>query len=414
MKEENRVILPKSNLSTVSFALGLPLGAVNEPLSGITSVLLSHLQRNTLKMAEKEYADYLDKYGIRTFGNAGKTSFNIGMSCPPQHLDKAKAVFEDMILEPDFKKDTLQKLIQQQKGQLMQIQQMAQAMLFTFTRWKAAFGDSLLARSDMGTVEDLDKITVEELEKQHKQLFELEPKFASVGVDVTEKQFGSFETLFGKFGNKSPQVQLYGNKVEKYNTVVDKMVQKSMNSYLSINMLSNGHDVSTFEDAIFNEVLSGGFSGRMFTEIRDNRNLSYGPFSMNTKFKPLGLISAGMDVLPERSEEALKVTLELMRDVIHGSVDEGEMRRALKSAQRASVFVSDSSDNYTRWLIGRLNAGIEWDMEKEKKMLEEAAQSNWQEKMAKVFKPDNFTLGIAGEPGEAPEKFAAYVEEVVQ
>ncbi|MCY3415086.1 MAG: insulinase family protein [Candidatus Heimdallarchaeota archaeon] len=414
MDDSSYVILPRSNLSTVSFALGLPIGAVNEPKGGIASLYMEHIQRNTKRMDEKVYAAHLDKYGIQTFDSVGKTTLFVGMSTPPKNLGTALAGFEEMLLEPEFNEGTLAKLVQQQKANLMQMQQIPNSMLFNFTRWKAAFGESNLTKTSIGTIEELDSITVDDLYAFHKSMFEYKPNFAAIGVNISETDFERFKPVLEKFGSKTNTTELYDKKVPIYHIVNDKMREKSMNSYMSVNMLSYGHDIIDESDAIFNNILSGGFSAKMFTEIREKRNLSYGPFSMNTKYNSVGLISAGMDVLPERSDEALKVTLEVMKDILKSKIDEKVLNRAIKSAQKTNVFVSDSSGSYTRWLISKLTSGTEWDLEVVKKRLHDAAESDWQETMLKQFKRENFTLAIAGEPGAAYDKFVEIVEEIVE
>lgn len=410
---EQYAVLARQNLSTLSFAIGLPIGAVNEPIPGITSVMIKHLFRNTKKRTEAELADYYDKFGISTIGDASRTSSYLGMTLPPKNIETAENLFMEMVLEPEFDENITQNIINQQKGELMQLKQMAQQTLFNFTIWNAAYGDSLIAKSKYGTEEDLVKITTEDLYKYHSEIFKYKFNFASVGKGIKKEDFDILSPLLDKFGNTEFQDDLYNKKVEPYNTVVDKMHQKSMNAYLGINVYSLGNDDSKYEDIIFNSLLSAGSSSRMFREIRGKRNLSYGPFSMNNKIGKLGLITAGMDILPERSHEGIKVTLETMKSLLNDKIPEDEMRRAVKLSQRVNVFVSDTSSSYTSWVINKMNSGMGYDMEKEKEKINAASQSEWQEKMSKVIVPKNFTLGVAGEPGSAPDEFGKIVEEVL-
>jgi predicted Zn-dependent peptidase len=148
----------------------------------------------------------------------------------------------------------------------------------------------------------------------------------------------------------------------------------------------------------------------MFVEIRDNRNLSYGAFSLNSKQKEFGLFTAAMDVTPARAPEAIEVALQVIKATLTEKIAEDELSRALKSAQKTALFVSDSSQSYTQYLMGRMMADLETDLDVINEKIVLAAQLDWQDTMLQYFTKNNLTLGIAGEPGDAEEQWGSIVE----
>ena len=411
--DENYLILSRKNLSTVSFAIGFPFGAAMEEINGATEVMTSHLFRNTAKMNEREFAIHLDKHGIVTFDSVTKTGMWLGMNTPPQNLDVALDAFNELLLENEFEADILSRIIQQQKGNLQQFDQIPQMRLFQRTRWEAAFGQSKVSRSSLGTLEGLDSLTVDGLEENYASVKQYQPQFVAVGIDIADNDFEAIEPTMHEFGTKSADVDLWDNSVEPLNVQVDKMANKTKNAYMGINLISHGHENEKNDDLVYKNVLAGGFSARFFTEIRDKRNLSYSTFVLNSKFPKFGLVTGGMDVRPDRAEEARDVALQIMKDVLNEDIREEEMNRALKAAQKTALFVSDSSQNYTGWLMQRRLTGQEWDLEKVRQNLIDAAEADWQENMLQYWKKENFSLAIAGEPGDAADTWKESVEKVL-
>ncbi|MHA2504663.1 MAG: insulinase family protein, partial [Candidatus Kariarchaeaceae archaeon] len=161
---QNSLIQSRDNLSTISLAVGIPVGAASEYSGGLTQVMTSHMLRNTKHKGEQELARYLDDNGIVPFSAVGKTIMYIGMNCPPQKVQQATDILEEILFQPEFKAETIAKITQQQKGGLQQLEQIAQARLFQRTRWEVAFGKSNITKIPTGTIEDLEKIDTESLE----------------------------------------------------------------------------------------------------------------------------------------------------------------------------------------------------------------------------------------------------------
>jgi predicted Zn-dependent peptidase len=70
---------------------------------------------------------------------------------------------------------------------------------------------------------------------------------------------------------------------------------------------------------VFNTVLGGGMSSRLFQEIREKRGLVYSVYSSHSSFAEAGLFTVYAATGPERAEEVLR----LVRDEIDRVLDEG-------------------------------------------------------------------------------------------
>ncbi|MDH5646874.1 MAG: insulinase family protein [Candidatus Heimdallarchaeota archaeon] len=394
-----KVILARSNLQTISIGLSLPIGSITEPSKGINSILLNHMTRSTQDKDEETLAEFLDNKGISLYTSPGRTYSTITTTCPPKNITYAIEILQEIIGSPEFDESTINQLVQRQISQIEGMQSNADSLLGNYTRWNAAFGDDPITNHPTGDSETLQKLTPGDLEGWYQSITKFKPKIAAVGIDINEQKMKNWglDDLIGQFGNIAiDKIKISGSGID-YNYRDEKSTMKSENSYLSINLNLNT-DASMLDTSdLLISLLSGGFSSRMFKEIRGKRNLSYSPYAIVNKYGNVALISSLLDVRPERAEEGIQTTLRLMHDTLTEEIPKPELMRALKVAQRITVFVSDSSSSYTNYILSRITSGQDWEVSKIKTQLDEIAAGNWQQEILSQWQPQNLSFAMTGE-----------------
>jgi len=89
-------------------------------------------------------------------------------------------------------------------------------------------------------------------------------------------------------------------------------------------------------------VLSGGMSGRLFTEVREKRGLCYSVYARYAAQKDRGDITAYAGTTAPRAQETLDVLTAELRRLADG-VDEGEFRRAVVGMKSRLVMEGEST-----------------------------------------------------------------------
>jgi zinc protease len=392
----------------------IPIGSAVERIPGIGSILVSHLQRNTNKMQEDNFADYLDNHGIATFGAANRTSVMLGLTSPPQHADKGLQLLSQMMFEPSFQPDSINQLIQSQIGYIQQIQSTPESILSNYTRWKSAFKDDPITKHPLGEVDQLQQINTETLLKWHGEVINHKPYFAAVGIDISEKKLEEYglNTFLSQFGTKATTTSPITEAQEDFRVEIDKPQMESSNAYIGVNIRGKDPKEGSLEENLFQSILSGGNSARLFVEIREKRNLSYAPRVTASRFIGGSFMTAIMDVRPDRAEEALLVTLTTMKNVLDQPISEIELRRSIKSALKVALFVADSSSTYTSFILSRMMTGRDFDMEQIKKKLNGILKTEWQKVLKENWTKNKLSLAIAGETGDLSEKWIKIAEEL--
>ena len=109
---------------------------------------------------------------------------------------------------------------------------------------------------------------------------------------------------------------------------------------------------------MLNTALGGGLSSRLFQEIRERRGLAYSVYSSIDTFADGGTLSVYAGCLPERFDEVVRLTTEVLGAVARDGITEAEWRIAKGSMRGGLVLgLEDSASRMNRLGRSELNYG---------------------------------------------------------
>ena len=110
--------------------------------------------------------------------------------------------------------------------------------------------------------------------------------------------------------------------------------------------------------SVLNGALGGGLSSRLFQEIRETRGLAYSVYSTIDTFSDCGAFSVYAGCLPERFDEVVRLTTEVLETVARDGITDAECRIAKGSLRGALVLgLEDSASRMNRLGRSELNYG---------------------------------------------------------
>ncbi|WP_082690772.1 pitrilysin family protein [Mycobacterium sp. M26] len=110
--------------------------------------------------------------------------------------------------------------------------------------------------------------------------------------------------------------------------------------------------------SVLNTALGGGLSSRLFQEIRESRGLAYSVYSSIDTFCDSGALSVYAGCLPERFDEVVRLTTEVLDSVARDGLTESELRIAKGSIRGGMVLgLEDSASRMNRLGRSELNYG---------------------------------------------------------
>jgi predicted Zn-dependent peptidase len=87
------------------------------------------------------------------------------------------------------------------------------------------------------------------------------------------------------------------------------------------------HEPDYYATQVFSQLMGGGFSSRLFTEVREKRGLVYHVSSFNIQYSDIGIFNVYASATPDKAGEVLRVAADELARVA-GTVTDEELARA--------------------------------------------------------------------------------------
>jgi len=302
------VILEKRELPVVSVGFALRTGAIHEDLNqkGISHFIEHMLYKGTKKRSAKQIANDLEKKGADVNGFTSEELTAYWCKIPSKHIDVALDVLSDMIKNSVFDTKEFEKERNVIFEEIKMYHDNPQAYVFKEIT-KMLYGGSFQIDIS-GTFETMSSLSRGDLINRFKEFYNSENLIlCAVGdcdfeylVDFAEKNFKKEkkESLKEPVFNKKNQIKIETREgLDQANLVF---------AFHSPTYKEKKSSVAE----ILNCLMADGMSSRLFSEIREKRNLAYAVKGgcENGKYYAYNLVYVG--TTKENVEEVKKIIIE--------------------------------------------------------------------------------------------------------
>ena len=335
---ENGLTLLAENMPHVRSAtvnIIVPAGCAYDPanMPGISSVLSEIILRGAGKNNSKELSLAMDGIGLDRSCSAGTNHIRLWGATLARNLPKTIDLFADIILKPHLPKSDVESVKMLAAQEIMSIEDDPKQKVMLALR-KNHF-PSPLGNDRRGTLEGLEAITHDALSKFWKKNFRPSGTIISVAGNIEwEPLKAQVEKLFGKWkGSDVPALKLSPGKGGKSHISKDTQQVQIGIAYPSVTYAAIG--------AV--NVLSGGMSSRLFTEVREKRGLCYSVWASYQNFKEVAAVICYAGTTTDMAQETLDVTLKQIANLTKG-IKEEEVKR-LKIGLKSSMLIQEESSS---------------------------------------------------------------------
>ncbi len=229
-----------------------------------------------------------------------------------------------------------------------------------------------------GYVEDLEKITANELYEYYKELIsncKIDIFVSGIIDDKLEKIVRENENI-DKANSREAQYNLI--KLEKKENVQIKTIVDNMD--VTQGKLILGLDVNIDDDelrytvSLYNSILGGSANSKLFQNVREKANLAYIASSSYLRYKSNIFIKCGIEI--DNYEKALNIIKEQLEDMKKGNFTEEDIENSKKGILAGIKTIDDEQDTQITFFFGHEVTG-------QKTTIEE-----YSEKIKKVSKQD--------------------------
>ena len=226
----------------------------------------------------------------------------------------------------------------------------------------AMFGDHPIGRPVIGSVESVSAMTRNQLHSFHVRRYTPERMVLAVAGNIDHDQVVAlareyFAGRLTKGQRPLPPRKGIGRAVGQPGLML--IDRDSEQTHMSLGVRIPGrHWPQRWALSVLNMALGGGLSSRLFQEIRETRGLAYSVYSAIDAFSDSGAFSVYAGCLPERFDEVVRLTRDVLETVARDGITEDECRIAKGSLRGGLVLgLEDSSSRMNRIGRSELNYG---------------------------------------------------------
>ena len=206
-----------------------------------------------------------------------------------------------------------------------------------------------------GYIEDLEKITNEELYKEYRRIIEESKIDIFVSGNVYEEQVKDIiaENKFIK-SLKERQYQITVDKEGKEENKEKCIIETTNATQGNLNIgikLSNNTKENQVKASVYNAILGGGANSKLFQNVREKEGLAYSAGSIYIKTKNTIIIKCGIE--PENYDKTLKIVKEQLEDMKKGKFSQEDMDKAKNLIIASFRAMQDEQDSEVSYYFGQ-------------------------------------------------------------
>jgi predicted Zn-dependent peptidase len=311
-------------------------GGLFEPraLTGLASVTAQMLREGTKTKNSIQLAESIDRLGASigassSFGSSDTVLSAAGLS---DNFDSWIGIAFEILLQPSFAADELEKLKQRMRVQLREQRSNANFLLSErFNR--AVYGEHPAANVSV-TTESLDRLTQDALRQWHRERYAPQNAILGIAGDVRAKDLiAKLEKLLAGWKKTElkpilPRDALAAGARKVFLVHRPNSVQTTV---ALGNIAIDRRSPDYMPMVVMNDVIGGGASARLFLNLREEKGYTYGVYSDFTAVRYPGPWRAGGNMRTEVTEGAMVEFFNEIRRIRDEPVPLGELAESQRS-----------------------------------------------------------------------------------
>lgn len=400
-----RVVLEHiPTMRSVSFGIWAKTGSRNEQQAqnGISHFIEHMLFKGTERHSAKDIAEVFDGIGgnVNAFTTKEYTCYFVKVL--DEHLPLAMDVLSDMFFNSRFDPEELEKERNVILEEISMYEDTPDDLVHDLMA-KAAYGDHPLGQTILGLQENLHRFQPDDLRSYMEQFYGISNIVVSLAGNFNDDVKELIERHFGAYTHAGTTVQLQKPGFQSEALFHEKKTEQN-HICLSLPGCSM-KDERQYAMILLNNAIGGGMSSRLFQEIREKRGLAYSVYSYHTAYIDSGLFTIYTGTAPKQTEEVLKVSMEIIGDVLAKGLSEAELRKG-KEQLKGSLILSLESTSSRMNRLGKneLMLGRHYTLDQIIERIERVQLDQIRELTKEIF-AQPFAMAMVGQSDQSIQQF---------
>jgi predicted Zn-dependent peptidase len=338
-----------SGVRSAAMSLRVPVGVASDPADrvGLAGVLIELMLRGAGHRDSRALTDHLDRLGLQRNSNAALYHLNFSAAAIAERVLDSLDAYADIVRRPLLPEDGFEparELALQALDGLEDDPRTRVSVLLRQAHWPEPFG-----RNTMGIREHLEQLTLDDTREHYRRCVGAQGAILALAGDIDfDSLLARVEALFADWTGGAPQPSAceppaasahfhYAQTEQTHIGIAWPSVPESHPDYIPARVAA--------------EVLSGGMSGRLFTEVREKRALCYSVGAGYSCLLDRGSLFGYAGTTPERAQETLDQFIHEVRRLAAG-VTPDEAERARIGLKSATIMSGESTTARSHGIAG--------------------------------------------------------------
>lgn len=335
------------HVQSAAFNVLVPAGCVYDPPKylGSASILSDMITRGAGGHSSRELSLALDNLGLDRDESVGALHMRFWGATLARNLPAALGIYADILRRPHLPENELPAVQALALQDLRGLEDEPRQKILIELRRR--YYPSPLGQDRRGTVECIESITGKTVRAHYEKLFQPKGMILSVAGHIDWKPLRDrVEKLFGDWkAGEPPALKFHKPTPQKPHIKKDTTQTQIGIAYPSVPI---GHDDYYAAMGAVN-VLSGGMSSRLFTEVREKRGLCYSVWASYETYKDRASILCYAGSTNERAQETLDVTIAEL-DRLQDGIEPDEVQRVQAGLKSSLIMQEESTSARARSL----------------------------------------------------------------
>lgn len=344
------LLVEDHELPTVAFSARIRVGNRWEPegKTGLTSILGSVMRTGGSTTRKGDDLDkQLDAIGASVESSIAENFGSVGGGGLKEHTNLLLGIMSEILRNPALPQDKIDLAKTELRDGISRRNDDASDILSRVAA-QIAYGKGS-PYADQPEYDTVDGITRDDLVAFHQRFYQPQNVILAVWGDFSASDMkAKIDQAFGswpKGNNPIPQPPPVGADAGKARGLylVDK-TDVNQTKIVFTRLSGQANDPDYFALQVMNQILGGGFTSRLFNEVRTKGGLAYDPYSSwSAGFDHPGTFVAGAGTKTETTSAAYKTAREVLVSMSSKPVSDAELQRAKDSLLKGFAFDFDSS-----------------------------------------------------------------------
>jgi predicted Zn-dependent peptidase len=307
-------------------------GYINDTiLSGLTNLSAKVLNEGTLKDGSNLFYEKLENNAIEINAQAGFETFTIEISCLKDKYKLALQYLNELLINPNINKKTLNKVKNITLSKLAQKQNDFDYIASSQLK-NEIYKNTALSNTGTGTIEDINKINISNIKTNITNILNINNLIVVTGGDI---QYNVIEndliSIFNNLNNDKTKIlkKIHFNKQAKSTTIKKETEQSYI--YFASNLDINSTSVDNYKLKVASFILgSSGFGSRLMEEIRVKNGLAYSVYGYFINKKSHSHFSGYLQTKLDNTKKAKDMVISIVNKFIENGVTKEELQSAKK------------------------------------------------------------------------------------